>query len=82
MKKEKTLKKKLIWKGTLAEAEKHPLFQLGQEEFAKEILDEIDNKIKLQLHSGNITRFDKGAITAYNWISLKIETIKQKAGFE
>ncbi len=43
----------------------------------KEILEEINDKIKL--HSKDINDFDKGAITAYNWISIKI---KEKAGGE
>ncbi len=34
-------KRKLIWKGTLKQAEEHPLYNLGQEEYNKRILKAI-----------------------------------------
>ena len=44
-KKEMLMKRKLIWKGTQAEAEKHPLYQRGYEEALK--LQEEDFKKKI-----------------------------------
>ena len=40
--------KKLIWKGTLGEAKKHPLYEMGKEDAKKEftkLVGEFDEKV-------------------------------------
>lgn len=43
MNKIEELKKEIIWKGTLGEARKHPLYKLGKEEAQSHFLKKIDD---------------------------------------
>ena len=49
-KEKKLMKPKLIWKGTLAEAEKHPLFELGRKETKKEELEFLEKELLYKFH--------------------------------
>lgn len=87
---DKLMKPKLIWKGTLGEARKHPLYDIGfkegKAEARKEFIELIDEVLKWRTHkvvNGRLPKqrikdFTEGYDSAYEvWIN-KIKELKEK----